>query len=130
MSEAHAGVIGGHCAGTTTVHKILQAGIWWPTIHMDTKSFCKRCDICQMIGKPSCHDKMLLASQITLQVFDKWVIYFVGLIRPPGKRNGMHYIITATDYLTRWVEAMPVKDCIAATTMKFLFENVVTTFDC
>ena len=33
-----------------------------------------------------------------------------------------------TDYLTRWAEAMPIKDCIVAMTTKFLFENVVTRF--
>ena len=38
--------------------------------------------------------------------------------------------MTATDYLTKREEAMPVKDCIAATTVKLLFENVVTRFGC
>ena len=46
MSEAHASVTGGHYAGKARVHKILQAGLRWPTIHMDTKIFYKRCDIC------------------------------------------------------------------------------------
>ena len=44
LSAKH-GVTGGHYAGKETVHKILQAGLWWPTIHMDTKSFYKRYDI-------------------------------------------------------------------------------------
>ena len=52
MSEAHAGVAGGHYAGKVTVRKILQVGLWWPTIHMDTKSLCRHCDICQRTGKP------------------------------------------------------------------------------
>ena len=38
------------------------------------------------------------------------------------------YIITAMEYLTRWVEAPLVKDCISPTTAKFLFEYVLTWF--
>eukprot|EP00253_Pinus_taeda_P019813 PITA_19813 len=64
-----------------------------------------------------------------LQPFAKWVIDFVGPITPQGKM-GANYIITATEYLTRWEEAQPVKECTAATAVKFLFENVLTQFGC
>ena len=73
---------------------------------------------------------MPLAPQITLQAFDKWVVDFVGLISPPGKRTGMRYIINLKDYLTKWVEVTPIKYCTAPTAAKFLFENVVTRFGC
>ena len=73
---------------------------------------------------------MPLAPQITLHAFDKWKVDFVGPISPPGKQTGACCIITTIDYLTKWAEAAPVKDCTATTVAKFLFENVVTRFGC
>ena len=72
---------------------------------------------------------MPLNPQMTLQLFEKWVIDFLEPIKPQGKM-GAHYIITVTEYLTRWAKAQPVKDCTTATAAKFLFENVLTRFGC
>ena len=102
MREAHDGVVGGHYIGKETVCKILHVELWWPTIHMDTKIFYRHCDIFQRTEQPSHCDKMPLTLHITLQAFDKWKVYFVGLISPPGKRTSTRYIITVTDYLTKW----------------------------
>ena len=63
--------------------------------------------------------------QLTLQEFDKWDIDFVGPINPPGKKTRSRYIITITDYLTRWAKAKPVKDCSTV-----YFENILTRFGC
>jgi hypothetical protein len=65
-----------------------------------------------------------------LQVFDKWAIDFVGPINPPTKRSGARYIITPTEYLTRWAEVTPVKHCSAETTTHFLVEKLITRFGC
>ena len=73
---------------------------------------------------------MTLVPQITLQEFDKWVVYFVGPISPIGKHTDARYIITMTDYLIIWAKAVTVKECTTATVAKFLFENVVTRFGC
>ena len=52
----------------------------------------------------------------------------MGPTNPPGKRTGAWYIITVTDYLTRWVEAAPIVDCTTAIAVWFLFDNIVTWF--
>ena len=71
---------------------------------------------------------MSLVPHVTLQLFDKWAVDFVGPINPPGKRTGTCYIITATDCLTRWAEATPVANCTTVTATRFIFETIVTQF--
>eukprot|EP00253_Pinus_taeda_P003223 PITA_03223 len=129
LTKAHGGVVGGYYVGCATTQKILHVGLWWPTLHQDSKAYCRACNVCQWMGKSSWRDEMLLKPQMTLQPFEKWEIDFVGPITPPGK-TGACYIITATEYLTQWVEAQAIKDFTTATTVKFLFKNVLTWFGC
>ena len=60
LAKVHGGVVGGHYVGRETVEKILRAGLWWPTLHQDSKAYCKACDVCQRIGKPSRRDELPL----------------------------------------------------------------------
>ena len=64
---------------------------------------------------------MPLVPQVTLQPFDKCVVDFVGPISRPSKRISPLYIITATNYLTRWEEVSPVVDYTTATVARFIF---------
>jgi hypothetical protein len=130
LAEAHEGITGGHYVGKETMQKVLRAGLWWPTLHKDAKEYYRACDVCQRVGKPSRRDEMPLAPQLTLQVFEKWAIDFVGPINPPGRRTRARYIITVTEYLTRWAEARVVKDCSTATVAQFIFEDIITRFGC
>jgi hypothetical protein len=110
--------------------KIYHAGLWCPTIHRDLKEYHQRCDVCQRVCKPNRRDNIPLQPQMTLEAFDKKAIDFVGPINPLAKRTRAKYIITMMKYLTRWVEAAPVKDCSAEKTAHFLFEQEITRFGC
>ena len=95
-------------------------------MHNDATHYARRYDVYQWVGKPSWRDETQLVLYVTLQPFDKWAIDFVGPINLLGKCTSACYIITATNYLTQWVEAAPVIDCTAAMAARFIFENIVT----
>ena len=75
-------------------------------------------------------DNLLDAQLFSIQIIDEYYVDFVGPINPPGKRTSAKYIITGTEYLTRWVEAKAVRNCDAATTAQFIFENIISRFGC
>jgi transposase InsO family protein len=130
LMESHEGIAGGHYEGKETMQKVPRARLWCPTLHRDDKDYSRACNVCQRVGKPSRRDEIPLAPQLTLQEFEKWAIDFVGPINPPRKHTGARYIITATDYLTRWAKARAVTDCSATTVACFIFDNIITRFGC
>jgi hypothetical protein len=40
LEEAHDGITRGHYVSKAMAHKILQAGLWCPTLHKDVKEYC------------------------------------------------------------------------------------------
>lgn len=130
LTEAHGGATGGHYVGKETTQNMLCSSLWWPTLHKDSKSYCKAYDACQKTGRSSRRDELPLDPQVSLSVFEKWGIDFVGQIQPPWKENVcvLHYHCNGVSNLM--AEAQPIKDCIEARTTKFLFEYVLTRFGC
>ena len=61
--------------------------------------------------------------------FQQWGIDFVG---PFDKKsiNEFKYILTCTDYFTRWVEVVPTKKATAEVIIKFLEENIMSRYGC
>jgi len=87
LTKAHGGAMGRPYARKETAQKILWAGLWWPTLHKDCKPYCRECDACQRMGKPSQRDELPLNLQVSFQPFEKWAIDFVGMTEPPGKKR-------------------------------------------
>jgi hypothetical protein len=82
------------------------------------------------VGKPSRQDELPLQLVRALQEFEKWEVDFIGPINPKTKNSKARYIITATDYLTRWEKAAVVQDYLTDTTARFIFESIITWFRC
>jgi transposase InsO family protein len=54
---------------------------------------------------------------------------FIGEIHPPS--SGQHkWILTTTDYFTKWIEVVPTKQAIDVVIVKFLETNILSRFGC
>ena len=122
MRALHSSPSGGHFAAITTVNWIWWAGYWWPSLIRDVRSYVGSCDQCQRIGASAFRNHWPLTPIVPLAPFEKWGIDFIGPINLVSARKN-RYIILATDYATKWVEARSTKQNDAATAAGYLFEK-------
>ena len=126
LEGCHTDPCGGHFAGEATARKALLARYWWPSFFKDAHEFTRRCDPCQRVGKPTPTMAMPLILLLALAPFEKWGLDFVGPIPPPTRYGRKRYILVATDYATKWAEAVATMTDDAATVAKFLYENIIS----
>ena len=61
--------------------------------------------------------------------FQQWGLDFIGEINP--NYLGQHrWILTKTDYFTKWIEAIPKRRATNAVIMDFQEENILARFGC
>jgi transposase InsO family protein len=59
--------------------------------------------------------------------FQQWGLDFIGEINPSS--SGQHkWILVATKYFTKWIEAIPTRNATHQVVMKFLYENILSRF--
>eukprot|EP00253_Pinus_taeda_P004580 PITA_04580 len=110
MQQLHSNMCGGHHYWKTTADKILRAG-------------CQRFEGKQQLK--SLPLKPIHASG----PFQQWGLNFIGETNPHS--SGQHsWILMATDYFTKWIEAIPTRRADHNVVMKFLTENIFTRFGC
>jgi hypothetical protein len=96
ITHCHSSPCGGHMSKSKTVAKILQAGLFWPTMFRDVHIFTMKCDRCQRTGNISGRHEMPQKYILEVEVFDVWGIDFMGPF-PSSMEN--KYILVAVDYV-------------------------------
>ncbi|GLJ50228.1 hypothetical protein SUGI_1069200 [Cryptomeria japonica] len=124
----HDGVCGGHYFAKTTTGKIIQAGYYWPTLFKDAHAHVQKCDPCQKNSSKLKYEGALPLNLVTVEApFVQWGIDFIGEIVERSGR-GHRWIIVATNYFTKWIEAIPTRRATSKVVIDFLMDNVITRF--
>ncbi|CAL9012951.1 unnamed protein product, partial [Prunus brigantina] len=126
MQEIHAGECGEH-QGMKKLHRqLLSIGYYWPTMKKDAHDFVKRCHTCQIHANLSHKPPTLLQDMRTPWPFHTWGLDLIGTIHP--RSDGYIWILTATEYFTKWVEAIPLRKATGAAVSNFIREYIVCRF--
>ena len=56
-----------------------------------------------------------------------WALEFMGVINPPSS-EGHKFILVATEYYTKWNEAIPLKIAIQKHVINFIKEYIICRF--
>lgn len=124
----HGGFFGGHFTGRVTTHNILRTSYWWPTLFKDTTQLVRKIDSCQcFLGRLKALGSLPLQPISIEAPFKKWRMDFIGDISDPSS-VGHKWILVATDYFTKWVEAIPTKKATHQIVMEFLFNQIICRF--
>jgi hypothetical protein len=129
LQDFHEGDCGGHLSWKTTANKILRAGFYWPTLFADVHKKVTSCHKCQVFeGKRKLFPLPLKPISVEAP-FQQWGLDFIGEIHPPS--SGQHkWILTATDYFTKWIEVVPCRQATDSVIIKFLETNILSRFGC
>ena len=126
--EFHAGYCGGHHYWKTTVNKIMRVGFYWPTIFFDTHKEIAAFHKCQIFeGRRKILSLPLKPIHVEAP-FQQWGLDFIGEINPYYSRK-QKWILNATDYFTKWIEAIPTRHATETVIIQFLEENILSWFE-
>jgi len=127
IAEIHEGVCGAHESAFKMKWMIRRNGYYWPTILEDYFKYFKGCQGCQKFGNIQRAPASAMNPIIKPWPFRGWAINLIGQIYPPSSK-GHKFSLVATDYFTKWVEAIPLKKVTSANMIDFVKEHIVSQF--
>lgn len=104
--------------------RLLRAGYYWPTMQMDAVAFVKSCEKCQKHGHLIHAPGRELIPSISHWSFQRLAFDLVGKIHP-NSSSGHKFIITTTDYFTKWVEVVPLSIATGKIVSLFILNHII-----
>ncbi|XP_059654984.1 uncharacterized protein LOC132301775 [Cornus florida] len=103
LKQLHNGECGNHSGGGSLAHKALTQGYFWPYMAREVEEYSGKSDRCQRYAPFVHQPPEKLHTMSSLWPFAQWGMDVVGPL--PSVASQKRYILLATDYFTKWVEA-------------------------
>nr|ABA94546.1 retrotransposon protein, putative, unclassified [Oryza sativa Japonica Group] len=127
IGEVHEGICGTHQSAHKMKWLLRRTGYFWLTMLEDCFRYYKGCQDCQKFGAIQRAPASAMNPIIKPWPFRGWGIDMIGMINPPSSK-GHKYILVATDYFTKWVEAIPLKKVDSGDAIQFVQEHIIYRF--
>jgi hypothetical protein len=127
MAEVHEGICGTHQSAPKMKWLLRRSGFYWPDMIADCFKYYKGCQICQKFGDLQLVPAAELHPIIKPWPFRGWGLDFIGEIHPSSSK-GHQFVLVATDYFTKWTEAVALKNMTHKEVIEFITEHIVHRF--
>jgi hypothetical protein len=118
----------GHPGQRTTWIRVSRT-YWWESMERDCYDYVRRCEHCQKEkGKAIRTDRELHPIPVTAIPFQKLGIDLAGPL--PKTKQHHKYLLVIIDYLTKWVEAIPLHDNTSGTVAKVFYQEIICRHGC
>nr|GEU92170.1 putative Gag-Pol precursor [Tanacetum cinerariifolium] len=126
IKEIHIGSCGMYDAPRRAVHKAMNVGYFWPSMHRDANNEISSCDSCQVYATVPKLPKNDMISVTLAWPVRKYGMDIVGALpEAPGK---IKYLIVAIDYFIKWIKAKAITSITGKHVKNFIFDNIVCMF--
>jgi hypothetical protein len=127
IREVHDGIFGAHQPAHKMKWFLKWVGFYWPTMVDDCIKYQKGCEACQRFGNIQLAPTGVMNSIVNPWPFRGWGLDFIGEIHP-GSSKGHWFIMVATDYFTKWTEAVPLRNMTHQEVISFMQEHIIYRF--
>ena len=122
LRMCHDDFTGSHLGMTKTWIKINNR-FYWPKMYKEVMNYVESCETCARMKDPSPNRARLKPILDFEKPFD---IVGMDILELSRTSSGNKYVLVFTDYLTKWVEAFPLKNMTAETIAKIFINEFVT----
>ncbi|XP_052206772.1 uncharacterized protein LOC127811099 [Diospyros lotus] len=126
LEEVHEGDCSEHLGARVLAGKVLRAGFFWPTLKQDAAQKVQTCDKCQKHGPLTLRPPSSIQPIFQPLPFAQWGLDILGPF--PMASAQRKFLLVATDYFTKWVEAEPLATITEKKVEGVIWKDIICRF--